>query len=80
MIAVTAPDLRNLIASPQGTRLVLEEGQLLVAPPVQGAEHAGAMTVIRREDLVDRIGDEPDEHALAEQAQLLSTEISELGA
>ncbi|GAA4663356.1 MULTISPECIES: hypothetical protein [Amycolatopsis] len=81
MTKVTADDLRVLLRSGEGGKLVLEAGQLLVVPPERAAEHAGAMTVVSREDLRQRLGEgEPDERALEEQAAVLDTEITQLGA
>jgi hypothetical protein len=81
MSKVTADDLRVLLESGQGTKLVLEAGQVLVVPPHQAAQHDGAMTVASREDLRRRLGEcEPDERALEEQAEILTTEITQLGA
>jgi hypothetical protein len=38
------------------------------------------MELIRRPELADRIGDHPDQHELAEQAELLNTLIRMQGA
>ncbi|TVT17108.1 hypothetical protein LWP59_10240 [Amycolatopsis acidiphila] len=78
---VTAADLRALLQSGAGTNLVLEGGQVLVVPPGQAAEHEGALTVASWEDVRRRLGDDAqDERALQEQAEILTTEITELGA
>jgi hypothetical protein len=78
---VTADDLRLLLGSGQGTKLVLEAGQLLVVPPEQAARHEGAMTVASREDLRRRLGEgEAGDRMLEEQAEILTTEIAQLGA
>jgi hypothetical protein len=81
MSKVTAADLKALLGSGQGTELVLEAGRILIVPPERAAQHGGAMTVASREDLRQRLGEgEPDERALEEQAEILTTQISQLGA
>ncbi|WP_280269320.1 hypothetical protein [Nocardia wallacei] len=76
---MTEADLRQLLqtGSP-GTQLVLAEGEIRLAPGAGGDD--GAMPVVTRGELADRIGDQPDIAQLATQAELLNTEIRLLGA
>ncbi|GHF60711.1 hypothetical protein FHX82_002679 [Amycolatopsis bartoniae] len=81
MTKVTPDDLRVLLRSGEGSKLMLEAGQIILVQPEQAADHQGALTVASREDLRERLGsDEPDERTLQEQAEILSTEITNLGA
>ncbi len=74
---VTAEDLRMLLdAGSPGTRLVLSEGRVRLATD-SGED---GLELIRRPELADRIGDHPDQHELAEQAELLNTLIRLQGA
>ncbi|NIH82157.1 hypothetical protein [Amycolatopsis viridis] len=75
---VTAADLKALLEAGDGARLVLQEGRLEVLPA--GDAPGGALTVIERDALRQRAGDQPGEHELDEQAAILSTEIDTLGA
>lgn len=77
---VTEADLKALLQAGAGARLVMEEGHLAVLPPAELPRHEGALTVVEREALQQRVGAAPDDHALAEQAAILSTEIDTLGA
>ncbi|NKY88397.1 hypothetical protein [Nocardia veterana] len=73
---VTAEDLRMLLdAGGPGTRLVLSEGRIRLA-----TDDGDGLELIRRPELADRIGDHPDQHELAEQAELLNTLIRLQGA
>ena len=81
MTKVTAADLEVLLASKEGTKIVLEGGRLAVLRPESQPAHVGALTVATREDLRRRLGEAPaDERMLQEQAEILNTEISYLGA
>lgn len=81
MSTVTVDDLRKLLDAGEGANLVLEGGRIFLLPAEPTAEHAGAMTVATREDLRQRLGTgEPDERTLREQAEIVNTEIAELGA
>ncbi len=74
---VTAEDLRMLLdAGSPGTRLVLSEGRVRLATD-SGED---GLELIRRPELADRIGNHPDQHELAEQAELLNTLIRLQGA
>ncbi|NKQ53923.1 hypothetical protein HFP15_13635 [Amycolatopsis sp. K13G38] len=81
MTKVTAADLEVLLASTDGTKIVLEGGRLTVVPPESRPAHDGALTVATREELRRRIGEaQADQRMLEEQAEILNTEISTLGA
>jgi hypothetical protein len=81
MTKVTAADLKALLESGEGTNLILEGGQVLVVPPDRAAEHEGALTVASWDEVRQRLGEgEHDERVLAEQAEVLNLEITELGA
>ncbi|PPJ29422.1 hypothetical protein C5E45_11395 [Nocardia nova] len=74
---VTTEDLRMLLdAGSPGTRLVLTEGRVRLATD-SGED---GVELIRRPELADRIGTHPDQHELAEQAELLNTLIRMQGA
>ncbi|MGW5309517.1 hypothetical protein [Nocardia thailandica] len=72
---VTADTLRELLASGQpDAGLVLEGGRVSVT------SESGGLVLVSRDELRDRVGAEPDPTALAEQAELLNTEIRLMGA
>ncbi|GHF16391.1 hypothetical protein GCM10017786_57840 [Amycolatopsis deserti] len=77
---VTAGDLKALLRAGNGAQLVMQEGALAVLPAEELPRHEGALTVIEREALRQRVGEEPDDRSLDEQAAILSTEIDTLGA
>lgn len=81
MTKVTAADLKTLLEAGPGSNLVLEGGQVLVVPPDRAAEHEGALSVASEEEVRQRLGTGAhDERVLAEQAEVLTLEITELGA
>jgi hypothetical protein len=57
----------------EGRAEVINEGDL------DSDQYRGALRVIDRSDLVDRLSAEPSEHELAEQAGQLDSQISEMG-
>ncbi|GAA3845861.1 MULTISPECIES: hypothetical protein [Amycolatopsis] len=77
---VTAGDLKALLDAGNGAQLVLQEGSLAVLPAEELPRHEGAMTVIERETLRQRVGEQPEDRELDEQAAILSTQIDTLGA
>lgn len=80
---ITAEDLQRLLAAEQkNATMVLIEGRIDVigAGQLASPEYRGALEVISREDLANRIGEAPSEHDVAEQAGVLDAAISDLGA
>ena len=80
---ITAEDLQRLQAAEQkNATMVLIEGRIDVigAGQLASPEYRGALEVISREDLANRIGEAPSEHDVAEQAGVLDAAISDLGA
>lgn len=76
---VTAGDLRRLLdAGVDTARLVLEEGRVQVDPGLDD-RHRG-LVIITRDDLLERVGEHPDDTRLDEQATVLDTEIAQQGA
>ncbi|MEU8895765.1 hypothetical protein [Nocardia sp. NPDC048505] len=72
---VTVELLRELLgADAAEASLVLEAGQVRVS------SEPGGLALVSREELLERIGKEPDATQLTEQADLLNTEIRLLGA
>ena len=52
---------------------------MIGAGQLASEEYRGALEVISRDDLVKRVGDDPSDHELAEQAALLDSAVNELG-
>jgi hypothetical protein len=79
---ITAADIKKLLKTgDDSAALVLIEGR---AEVVSGHEldsepYRGALPVIGRDDLVGRIGSDPSEHELVEQAAVIDSAISEMG-
>jgi hypothetical protein len=55
MATVTADDLRELLDAPDGTTLVIEEGETRLVPAAEAAE---GMPVLARTDLLALLGGE----------------------
>ncbi|PXX70799.1 hypothetical protein DFR70_101220 [Nocardia tenerifensis] len=73
--AVTVDILRDLLGSDVAeANLVLEGGRVGISSGSEG------LVLVSREELLERIGAEPDPTELAEQADLLNTEIRLQGA
>ncbi|MGW0248527.1 hypothetical protein ACWDYH_18030 [Nocardia goodfellowii] len=72
---VTVEILRELLGTEiADARLVLEAGKVDIA------SDAGGLVLISHSELLDRVGADPDMTELAEQAELLNTEVRLLGA
>ena len=81
-MTISTDDVRRLFRSDEADSvLVLVEGRTEVvgASRLASEEYRGALEVISRDDLVSRIGDDPSDHELAEQAALLDSAVNELG-
>lgn len=79
---ISADDVRRLLSADQkDATLVLIEGraEVIGAGRVASDEYRGALEVIARDDLVQRIGDSPSDHQIEEQAAQLDTAVSEMG-
>ncbi|WP_319428540.1 hypothetical protein [Mycobacterium sp. RTGN5] len=80
---ITADNVRQLLASDADTVLILVEGRIHVVDPaaLDTDEYRGALQVITRDELIERVGGEPlSDHELVEQADVLDMTIAELGA
>lgn len=80
---ITADNVRQLLASDADTVLILVEGRIHVvdSAALDTDEYRGALQVITRDELIERVGDEPlSEHELVEQADVLDMTVAELGA
>jgi hypothetical protein len=81
-MTISTDDVRRLFRSDEADSvLVLVEGrtEVIGAGQLDSDEYRGALEVISRDDLVSRIGDDPSDHELAEQAALLDSAVNELG-
>ncbi|MCV7172922.1 hypothetical protein H7I41_23640 [Mycobacterium manitobense] len=80
-MTVSADDVRRLHGAEGDAVLVLIEGraEVVTADQLESDEYRGALEVITRRDLTARVGDDPSDHELTEQAAILDAEVSELG-
>lgn len=79
---ISADDLRTLLQSEERNAvLVVVEGRVDVisAGRLASDDYRGALEVVSREDLVNRIGETPSDREIDEQAAQLDTAVSELG-
>lgn len=79
---ISAEDVRGLLRSEENNAvLVVVEGRVEVigAGQLASADYRGALEVVSRDDLVQRIGENPSEREIDEQAAQLDTAVSELG-
>lgn len=79
---ISAEDVRALLRSEEKEPvLVVVEGRVEVigAGQLASADYRGALEVVSRDDLVQRIGETPSDREIDEQAAQLDTGISELG-
>lgn len=75
-------DVRRLLgADDKDAVLVVVEGRadVIGAGRLASTDYRGALEVISREDLVQRIGAEPSDREISEQAAQLDAAVSELG-
>ncbi|HKV18199.1 MAG TPA: hypothetical protein VJR50_04140 [Mycobacterium sp.] len=80
---ISADDVRELLQneSPDAV-LVVVEGRTAVIPQsdTESPEYRGALQVISRDDLLQRIGaDDLSDRVISEQAAILDSTVSELG-
>jgi hypothetical protein len=81
-MTISSEDVRRLLQADQpDSMLVLVEGRTEVIGSGQLAsdQYRGALEVISRDDLEKRLGNEPSEHDVAEQAAQLDAAVSEMG-
>ena len=79
---ITTDHLWALLEAQDGGALLgLLEGRidLIAADEVDIDTHRGALEVITRDDLADRVGPDPTDEALAEQAAALTVAVHQLG-
>lgn len=80
-MTISSQDLRRLLDGDEGSTLVLVEGRAEVITADQKSDEAfhGALEVISRSELLDRIGSRSSEDRLEAQAAALDTAVNELG-
>ncbi|MGE2688487.1 hypothetical protein [Mycolicibacterium pulveris] len=81
-MTISTDDVRGLLQTDADNAiLVLVEGrtEVIGAGQLASEKYRGALEVVSREDLVARIGTEPSERELTEQATILDAAVSELG-
>lgn len=80
-MTISSQDLRRLLDGDEGSALVLVEGRVEVITADQKSDDAfrGALEVISRSELLDRIGSRSSEDRLEAQAAALDTAVNELG-
>ncbi|MDA4106251.1 hypothetical protein [Mycolicibacterium holsaticum] len=81
-MTISTDDVRRLLQTEdKDAILVMVEGRIEVigAGALASDKYRGALEVISREDLVSRVGRDPSERALTEQASILDAAVSELG-
>jgi hypothetical protein len=79
---ISVDDVRRLLAADEKDAiLVVIEGrtEVIGAGRLASAEYRGALEVVARDDLVQRLGESPSDHEISEQAAQLDTAVSELG-
>jgi NADH dehydrogenase len=78
---ITADHLRSLLDAGTGARLVLIEGRVDVvgAAQLDNDEYRGALEVTDRDSLAQRLGDDPSDEQLADEAGALTTAAQSLG-
>jgi hypothetical protein len=78
---ITTDHVRALLDAAPGSTIGLIEGRVeVIGADSQGSDdYRGALEVITRDDLVDRLGEDPDDSELAEQADHLSQLARTLG-
>lgn len=79
---ISTEDVRGLLQSEEKNAvLVVIEGRVEVigAGRLASPDYRGALEVVSRDDLVQRIGETPSDREIDEQAAQLDTAVSELG-
>jgi hypothetical protein len=81
-MTITAEPLRRLLDAGPDAQLVVQEGRALVltAAELDDERHRGALAVVSRDELLDRIGDaDPSDERLAELAASLDSAVATMG-
>jgi hypothetical protein len=81
-MTISSDDVRRLLDSElKDAILVLVEGrtEVIGAGQLASEQYRGALEVTTRDDLIQRLGANPSEHDIAEQAAALDTAVSDLG-
>jgi hypothetical protein len=78
---ISTSHVQQLLESDQpDATLVLIEGRVeVIGAHSDSAAYRGALTVISRDDLIERIGETPCEHDLVAQTSALDAAITEMG-
>lgn len=79
---ITTEHLRALLdAEEGGTTIGLVEGRIVVIPAggLDTDEYRGALEVIDRDELVDRLGDDPTDDRVGDEAAALTAAVHLIG-
>ena len=79
--SITADHVRTLLTAAEPATLVLLEGRVdvVAADRLATDEWAGALEVISRDELVERVGPQPGEADLEREAAALTASVQQLG-
>lgn len=81
-MTISTDDVRRLLQNEdKGAILVLVEGrtEVIGAGQLASEKYRGVLEVVSREDLISRVGQDPSERELTEQASILDSAVSEMG-
>ena len=79
---ISTDDVRRLLqAEGKDAVLVVIEGrtEVIGGGQLESEQYRGALEVVTRDDLVARVGAQPSDRELEEQASTLDAEVSQLG-
>jgi hypothetical protein len=79
---ISTDDVRRLLqAEGKDAVLVVIEGraEVISGGQLESEQYRGALEVVTRDDLVGRVGAQPSDRELEEQASTLDAEVSQLG-
>jgi hypothetical protein len=79
---ITTDHVRALLQAEDGGALLGLVGgrvELIPADQVDSDEYAGAFEVITRDDLAERVGSDPTDAELTEQAEALTVAVHQIG-
>jgi hypothetical protein len=79
---ITTDHVRALLQAEDGGALLGLVGgrvELIPADQVDSDEYAGAFEVITRDDLTERVGSDPTDAELTEQAEALTVAVHQIG-
>ncbi len=78
---ISTSHVQQLLESdePDATMVLIEGRVEVIGAHSDSDAYRGALTVISRDDLIERIGETPSEHDLAAQTSALDAAVSEMG-